>query len=275
MFVCLCAGNGKSVHVLAGRLNGDLLNDGLELGGGNLNLLDLGLNCLVGDSGVGVGQGVVDGVGEWESVVSVGVVVGKELGCWCSSRCGLSGGSLSRGGLSGCSLSGCSLSLSGCGLSLSGCLGSNRLLFLGRPPLPGAWHTDSKAVLAAGFDKLSLVGLDLNLVLLGDELLDDGLVVVDQGCGVGNGLSVGETGGVDAGESVWEDCGDLGGLLGLLLLFLGGNNCQSDNKDQLNRKMKEKKHSILVMYNIICSNNNCSMLNKSLFRNYVIVKLSC
>ncbi len=169
--LCLCAGDGESVHVLAGRLNGNLLNNGLELGGGDLNLLDLGLKGLVGDGGVSVGQGL-SGIGEWDSVVGVGVVVGEEssLGGNSDSLCGLLFSSLCGllfSSLGGSSLSGCSLSIR----------------VLGRPLGLGgsAWHTDSKAVLASGVDKLSLVGLDLNLVLLGDELLDDGLVVVDKG----------------------------------------------------------------------------------------------
>ena len=224
LFVCLCAGNGKSVHVLAGRLNGDLLNDGLELGGGNLNLLDLGLNCLVGDSGVGVGQGVVDGVGEWESVVSVGVVVGKEVGSWDNS-----------GGLSGLNFlnglgfrSGGSFRNGGSFLSGLGFLSGS--FFLGRPlGLAGAWDGVAERVLATGLGKLDLVGLDLNLVLLGDELLDDGLVVVDKRCGVGSGVSV-------AGEGVGE--GDDGlSLLLLNLNFLSRGNSQCDNKDQLKRNM--------------------------------------
>ena len=168
LFVRLCAWDGESVHVLAGRLNGDLLDDGLELRGGDLNLLDLGLNCLVGDGGVGVGQGL-GSIGEWDSVVSVGVVVWEESSL--GDNWGNNHGLLLRswGSLSGCGVSGGSLGF--------------RCRILGRPLGLGgsAWHADSKAVLAAGVDKLSLVGLDLNLVLLGDELLDDGLVVVNQG----------------------------------------------------------------------------------------------
>ena len=234
----LCAWDGPSVHVLAGGLNGDLLDDGLELGGWDLNLLDLGLESLVGNGGgvrVGVGQGSGVAVvgGNNGGGVSVGVVVGEELGSWDSDLSGLlldgswgslggSGGSLGGLLLSGGGFSGGSLSLgswAGLGLLLGGPLGL------------GAWDGVAESVLAAGCGSLELVGLDLNLVLLGDQLLDDGLVGVDEWVRVGSGESV-------AGEGVGEGGDDGVGLLLFGFHFLGRGNSQCDNKDQLKRKKK-------------------------------------
>jgi hypothetical protein len=189
--------------VLAEGLNGDLLNDSLELGGRDLNLLNLGLDGLVGDGGgigVGVGQGVAVGIGasnNWGSI-SVGVVVGSEGKSWGSwgslFNLGLLGGGSLLGSGSSLFGSGSSLLSSGGGFLSSGssflssgssflssgrCFGGGSGLFFGLPLGLGARDGDAEDVGAAGVDKLGLVGLDLDLVLLGDELLDDGLVSVD------------------------------------------------------------------------------------------------
>ena len=245
----LSARNWDSVHVLAGWLDRDLLNNSLELGGGDLNLVDLGLKSLVLDVGVRVGQGVVVGIcvggtgNDW--VVKVGVVVGSKGGGGNDWGDFLNLGLLSRGSFfsswgsffySGGSLfsSGGSLFSSwGSLFSSRGSLfGSRGSLFSSRGSFfssrgslfgsggsflfslslgLGAWDRGSKAILASGINKFNFVGLDLDLVLLGDELVDDRLVVVDQWCGEG----------VRVGERKNH------------LVLLGDGDCDSDNKDQL------------------------------------------
>ena len=78
------AGDGESPGVLAGGADGDLLHDLLEDGGGDLDLVHLGLEGLDLDGGGGVGQGkgVVGVVGQGEGVVGqgqAGVAEGKDL----------------------------------------------------------------------------------------------------------------------------------------------------------------------------------------------------
>ena len=217
----LSARNWDSVHVLAGWLDRDLLNNSLELGGGDLNLVDLGLKSLVLDVGVRVGQGVVVGIcvggtgNDW--VVKVGVVVGSKGGGGNDWGDFLNLGLLSRGSFFSSWGSffyswGSLFSSGGSLFSSWGSLFCSRGSFLFSLSLGlGAWDRGSKAILASGINKFNFVGLDLDLVLLGDELVDDRLVVVDQRCGEG----------VRVGERKNH------------LVLLGDGDCDSDNKDQL------------------------------------------
>ena len=216
----LGAWDWETIHVLAKGLDWDLLNNTLELWGWDLNLDNLWLGSLVdnwGWCGIGQGSNVGSSIGEWDSSISIIVEIWQEPGSWdwgwdSFNRFLSSRGSSGRGG-------------SGRGLSWFSWSSS----ILWGPPA-SAWDRVAKGVLASGFLQLKLVGLDFNIILLGNKLLDNWLIVVD------------ERGRVGSGESVWESIGkrsnDWGHSFSFTFRFshrfsFSGNKGQNGSKDQL------------------------------------------